>query len=145
METGTEVAIAMDTVEAEQARPAIFIAAASILGITLLLTMFEAPGIPCFFKTVLQVPCAGCGLTRSLKAIWTGDLALSFRYHALGVPLFAACLSLLGLSIAGARYRQRAVEVLMTRQVWLAVLGALLAAWVVKLAGLLSGPGFFLD
>lgn len=33
--------------------------------------------------------CPGCGLGRSIAALWNGDLALSWSLHPLGVPAVA--------------------------------------------------------
>jgi len=38
----------------------------------------------CAFHQVFHRPCPTCGLTRSWSALLHGNLAASFRYHALG-------------------------------------------------------------
>ena len=123
--------------------PYVIVAAIMLLG-TLVLAIFEAPGIPCLFREVAQLPCPGCGLTRSLKAMWSGDFMIAFRYHPLGSPLFAACV--LALSFASARrlLGERIPAFSISRRGWLAVLAALLGVWIVKLSDLLMGGGFFL-
>jgi hypothetical protein len=37
---------------------------------------------------MFHIPCPGCGLTRSFKAIWHGNLGLALRYHPLGPVYF---------------------------------------------------------
>ena len=54
----------------------------SILGICVYLK------IPCIFKSIFHIPCPGCGLTRSFKAIVHLSFINSFKYNILGIPLF---------------------------------------------------------
>src|SRR5258708_6029876 len=51
-------------------------------------------GPACLFRLFTGVPCPGCGLTRSLSALWHGNFLLSFRYHPLGLLAFLVCLFL---------------------------------------------------
>ena len=62
---------------------------------TCLLAHTDQPGPPCIFQQVFHVPCPGCGLTRSFKAIWRGDVWLALRYHPLGPLYFGLCVSFL--------------------------------------------------
>lgn len=43
----------------------------------------------CPFRICTGHACMGCGLTRSVIALFRGDLDLSLRYHPLGVALVA--------------------------------------------------------
>jgi hypothetical protein len=45
----------------------------------------------CPHKMLTGFPCPGCGITRSIMALYRGDLSGSFAYHAFGVPLVLAC------------------------------------------------------
>lgn len=38
----------------------------------------------CPIKAILHIPCAGCGLTRAVKAFFCGEFLQAFNYH----PLF---------------------------------------------------------
>lgn len=42
----------------------------------------------CVFKKIIHIACPGCGLTRSLKAIFSLDLISSVKYNILGIPIF---------------------------------------------------------
>jgi hypothetical protein len=42
----------------------------------------------CVFKRILHIACPGCGLTRSLKSIFSLDLMSSIKYNILGIPIF---------------------------------------------------------
>lgn len=64
---------------------------AVLLG-TLVLAYTPLHGPICLSRTLLHMPCPGCGLTRSMSAIWRGEILLSLRYHPIGLPLFLACL-----------------------------------------------------
>ena len=44
--------------------------------------------IPCFFRYLTNIPCPGCGLTRSFLAILDFDIVNAIRYNVLGIPLF---------------------------------------------------------
>lgn len=44
--------------------------------------------IPCFFRYLTNIPCPGCGLTRSFLAILNFDIVNAIRYNVLGIPLF---------------------------------------------------------
>lgn len=42
----------------------------------------------CIFKKIIHIACPGCGLTRSLKSIFSLDLISSIKYNVLGIPIF---------------------------------------------------------
>lgn len=47
-------------------------------------------GIPlCWFKRMTQLPCPGCGLTRSVTCISHAQLGLALHYHPFGPLLYA--------------------------------------------------------
>ena len=43
--------------------------------------------INCLFKSLLNIRCPGCGLTRSFRAIFNLDFDSAFNYNILGIPL----------------------------------------------------------
>lgn len=103
------------------------------------------PGIPCLFRATFRVPCPGCGLTRSLEALWRGDLGEALRMHPLGPPVFAL---LIGLAVGCAAYaalpaarpalRRLGIQLQHPRVMrW--ALTALLATWLVRLALAVAG------
>lgn len=64
------------------------------------------PGVSlCIFYNLTQIPCPGCGLTRSFCSIAKGDLLSSFHFHGLGpimflgvsLSWFASLMSILGI------------------------------------------------
>lgn len=48
----------------------------------------------CDFIEVTGYPCPGCGLTRSIRAIFRADWQMSLRYHAFGSVAIVAVLTL---------------------------------------------------
>jgi hypothetical protein len=65
-------------------------------------------GLPaCQFKELTQLPCFGCGLTRSFVGMAHLDLVRAVVFHPLGVPLFALTCLFGGLLPAPRRVRER--------------------------------------
>lgn len=52
-----------------------------IFSIVLIMLIFN---IKCIFKSIIGVPCPGCGLTRAWISFITGDISKAFYWH----PLF---------------------------------------------------------
>ena len=53
--------------------------------IAMLLGMLKIRG--CIFFNIFGIPCAGCGLTRSIKALLHFKILESIKYNILGIPL----------------------------------------------------------
>jgi hypothetical protein len=49
--------------------------------LVLCLGIYWALDLSCPVRTLLQIPCPGCGMTRALKCLLQGDLAGSFAMH----------------------------------------------------------------
>lgn len=56
----------------------------SILFVMLFVLKIE---IPCMFKTILGISCAGCGMTRAVNEILNLNFIQAFKYNMLSVPL----------------------------------------------------------
>ena len=92
----------------------------------------------CLFRRMTGLPCPGCGLTRSFCAIAKGHVERGFAFHWLGPALFlvAAVYWMRGVAaLAGFRGAvARFDETVVRWRLPLAVLAALLATWVLRLA-----------
>ena len=44
--------------------------------------------VPCVFKSILNVSCPGCGLTRAFKELFKLNIAKALYYNILSIPLF---------------------------------------------------------
>ncbi len=44
--------------------------------------------INCLFKTIFNIPCPGCGLTRGFRALFKGNFIEAFNYNILTIPIF---------------------------------------------------------
>ena len=102
-----------------------------------LLTVFRKPALPCPSRVLLDFPCAGCGLSRSVAALLRGEPGLAVRLHAFG-PLAAA----LVVIVAAAMFlpdgpRLRLADAISTfekrTRAPLVLLILLLAYWLVRL------------
>ena len=58
-----------------------------ISGIFILFIIFFFD-VHCIFKTVFQIPCISCGLTRAFKCILKLDFITATKYNVLSIPLF---------------------------------------------------------
>ncbi|HLK58157.1 MAG TPA: DUF2752 domain-containing protein [Chthonomonadaceae bacterium] len=122
---------------------------AGILGLTCVLAHTHTEGPPCLLRTIFHIPCPGCGMTRSLEALWRGDLITSIRYHPLGPPLFLLCclvlLSALLRRIAPSlKPRLDALAVRLKAVRFAYGVGALLiTVWLIRVGLMLAGNNFF--
>ena len=54
-----------------------------VIGIILLVCVYIFSGIPCPIKLVTGISCGGCGMTRAVKCLLSGDFGAAFHYHPL--------------------------------------------------------------
>ncbi len=116
------------------------ILAAIVLAGSLILAYTRLPGPACYFRLLLHVPCPGCGLTRSLESLWHGHPLTSFRYHPLGIPIFAICVAAVVHGVRHGANRPFRIPGMSLRNVFL----LFAAVWLIRLAFALSGSRFFL-
>ena len=69
------------------------------IGIAVAFILYAVIEIPCPIKYLTGISCAGCGMTRALRAFVSGDISAAFLYHpvwpivpigAVILPVFAA-------------------------------------------------------
>lgn len=76
------------------------IAALAVVALAFALPPDRGLGIPlCQFRNVTNLPCLGCGLTRSYIALAHLDPARSAFYHPLGLVLFPATVATAALLV----------------------------------------------
>ncbi|MCC6491788.1 MAG: DUF2752 domain-containing protein [Pirellulales bacterium] len=75
---------------ASRASFAAWLAAGAVLGSSFIIDLSALSHVPVFcpFRLATDLPCPGCGLTRSFVAFSHGDLSAAFDYHAFGPLLF---------------------------------------------------------
>lgn len=60
----------------------------SILGLILIFLLYTKFNIPCTFKSIFNIPCPSCGMTRAFISILNLNFIESFHYNILSIPLF---------------------------------------------------------
>lgn len=58
-----------------------------IEGMLFTLLFIVKVNIPCFFKMYFQIPCVGCGMTRSINALFHFQIGQALYYNILTIPL----------------------------------------------------------
>ena len=122
-------------------RAAIFAAGLAVL--TVLLT---AAQVPCGFARIVHLPCPGCGSTRAMLALASGDLAGMVRYNPLAPFMTLLVVALAGQAFASVlatgtfrRVGDGALGLLVSRGVM--VIAALeVLVWIARFGGFLGGP-----
>jgi hypothetical protein len=61
----------------------------------------------CWFRAASNLPCPGCGLSRSLASITHLQLGDSLAYHPFGLLVFLLLTAILVVSVSPARVRAR--------------------------------------
>lgn len=62
---------------------------ALILGLTFIFSILNIRICPFFY--LFNIPCPGCGLTRSITFLLKGNIIESIKYNILGIPLVVCC------------------------------------------------------
>jgi len=103
----------------------------------MLLVAIGLPGWPCPLMSLTGFPCPGCGLSRAIDALMSGNIFLSLQIHAFApIFLFAIVLLVVG-SVLPDKARQwiiRTSEIIENRTgISVFVLIALHVYWLVRL------------
>ena len=89
-------------------------------------------GFPCLFHLMTGLYCPGCGGTRAVRALFRGDLAMSFQYHPLVLYMAAVILAeVVSFGIARATKNPRWFLGHVLGFVYIGV-GIILANWIFK-------------
>ena len=100
----------------------------------------------CIVAAVFHVPCPGCGMTRAVMLLASGNVQASLRMHPLAVPSVVAGMALIASTIATTFatgnptliYRSRAGQAAIA--LFAAVYAAVLALWILRWFGFAGGP-----
>lgn len=109
----------------------------AVLGVFVL---FELPLCP--FRTLLGIPCPGCGLTRATEAMLVGDLTTMLHFHPLApiiTPLAVFGIGRATLVYAGALPSSFDPLRRVPSVVWMVMVIGLLGLWGARAFGLLGG------
>lgn len=89
-------------------------------------------GLPCIYKMLLNIDCAGCGMSRAAAALLRLDFAAAFSYNAVW-PLYLGYLFWVVPAVT-VPYVREGRPISFPRPVWLnwVVLGCILAYGVVR-------------
>ncbi|HLU47706.1 MAG TPA: DUF2752 domain-containing protein [Planctomycetota bacterium] len=89
--------------------------------------------IPCPIRSLTDVPCPGCGMTRALLSIARGDLSTAWRFHPFAFLLVAGAGAIVLSPRLVARFRDRTppkARIALVACLLLAVLGRWIAMLV---------------
>jgi hypothetical protein len=121
-------------------RLAIGLGLAAVLQVSL--TALGLPGWPCLFRTLTGWPCPGCGLSRALAEMATGDWAAAIHTHALSPAVALGLLVISATGFLGVNRRRRVAAFIGRLEAGTGFgLWGLLAAWLYWLARLIDGTG----
>ena len=92
----------------------------------LMILFLSALGYHCIYRTMLGIPCPGCGMTRAVRAALRFDFATAFSYH----PMFWSLPILyLGFLCDGKVFSKRNLNILL----WSLLGGGFLLQWFIRL------------
>ena len=113
---------------------------AAVCAASLLYIYYRVMGGLCPMRTVLGIPCPGCGMTRAVCAVLAGDVSSAFSHH----PLWPALLPL-GIVFLRMLFPRAARSIFAKLRIsWAAylrvegvvcviLLAAFIAVWVIRL------------
>lgn len=93
-----------------------------IISFIVLINMFI--DIKCPFKEYFHIPCAGCGMTRAIKAVLKFDFKTAFYYH----PLFWTIPIIILLILFGYKFNRK-LEI----SIWIGVAVLFLGVFLLRI------------
>lgn len=85
----------------------------------------------CPFRLMTGLSCPGCGMTRALRALCSGDILTSFYWHPMCIPLLITAAAVSGLYF---RKAWRSIRILM----W-TLAGMMIVCWIYRLLFVFPG------
>ncbi len=116
------------------------------LGLAALAFLLGSTGIPCGFARMFHTPCPGCGSTRAMLALVSGDLHAFVRYNPLA-PFMTALVVLLAVQaimsvLATGTLRDVGhgrIGIIVSRGMMIVATLEVLV-WIARFGGFLGGP-----
>lgn len=92
----------------------------------------------CWFKTIVGIPCPGCGSTRAISALLQFNIKALAQYNVLALPVFFLFVYANGVYVVDLVYNKRNLQqqysllenVLKVRQWQMLLLGLVLLNWI---------------
>lgn len=121
---------------------------AALLAVVLATVAFllGAVHVPCGFARLLHLPCPGCGSTRAMLALASGDWSSVLRYNPLAPFMTLLVVLLAAQALASvvrtgtlSRVGDGVIGLVVSRGI-LVVAALEVAVWLARFGGLLGGP-----
>ncbi len=88
----------------------------------------------CIFQKILNVPCPGCGVTRSVFAIAGGDVSSAWKFNPAGLFLFIYFLAQIPLRITALKFNTLEAHISHIGRIGnKCIISILFLAWMLKL------------
>ncbi len=94
-------------------------------------------------RTILGIPCPGCGMTRAARFALHGDFGAATRMHPLWLVVMPACAALaIAEGVGFARHGRWGIgiESAWTKRIGAIVVAALVVVWLARFFGAFGGP-----
>ncbi len=126
--------------------PRVLRAGSSILALALLAALVLAGLVPCKFQRIFGLPCPGCGTTRAMRALLSGDVGRALHLNPVG-PFVALLIGGLVLQALVSMVRDGDVRGMGRGRLGAFLQRALIVAaalevivWIARFFGALGGP-----
>lgn len=122
-----------------QWRAAITLGWPMAIGATTALMSFEGSSL-CAFRHLSGQPCPLCGATHACAALLNGDTAAAWQANPGILPLLVLAMVHTAALVLEALSGRRIASKRLWTSAWGGALSLLLAAWILRLLGLVAGP-----
>ncbi len=90
----------------------------------------------CMWLSTFHSPCPGCGMTRSIASLWHGGFLASWKFHPLGVFLFAGSFigTIFEVSQLGNRVKSSLEKRVVSAKFAIFLFAIYMGVWLIRLA-----------
>ena len=91
--------------------------------------------VNCVFKSLIGIPCPGCGLTRGFRSLLSGHLIKAEMYNVLTIPIFLFLLVFLILLIYDLFLKKEKTSIFLRRFInnYKLILLLVLVSWIINI------------